>query len=70
MKRMFRHRNVPATAWVLAVAAVFGSRGGSGQRAVAQQQSSDDLGVVQLRPNFYMIAGSGTRNPCTERSLM
>jgi glyoxylase-like metal-dependent hydrolase (beta-lactamase superfamily II) len=54
MKRMFR--NVPAMALVLAVAAVLG---GWAQSAVAQQQNSDDLDVVQLRPNFYLIAGAG-----------
>src|SRR5262249_43963824 len=28
-------------------------------RAAAQQQSSDAIDVVQLRPNFYVIAGAG-----------
>ena len=28
-------------------------------RALAQQQSRDDLDVVQLRPTFYLIAGAG-----------
>jgi cyclase len=28
-------------------------------RADAQQQGSDDLDVIQLRPNFYVLAGAG-----------
>jgi cyclase len=58
MKRIFRHRTVLAPACVLTVAAVLGL-GGWVQHPVAQQQSSDDLDVVQLRPNFYVIAGAG-----------
>jgi hypothetical protein len=32
---------------------------GSAQRAVPQQEQSGGLDVVQLRPNFYVIAGAG-----------
>jgi glyoxylase-like metal-dependent hydrolase (beta-lactamase superfamily II) len=32
---------------------------GSAQRAVPQQEKSGGLDVVQLRPNFYVIAGAG-----------
>src|SRR2546422_5940364 len=46
--------------WLIAIAAVIApGLGGSAARAVAQGQSSDDLDVVQLRPNFYVIAGAG-----------
>lgn len=43
--------------WLLAVAVIFA--GGRAHRAIAQQQVSNDLEVVQLRPNFYVIAGAG-----------
>jgi len=33
--------------------------GGWAQRAVAQQSVSDGLDVVELRPNFFVIAGAG-----------
>ncbi len=44
--------------WAIAVAAGM-SFHGSAQRAVAQQEKSDGLDVVQLRPNFYVIGGAG-----------
>jgi glyoxylase-like metal-dependent hydrolase (beta-lactamase superfamily II) len=47
-----------AAMWVIAVAAGL-SFHGSAQRAVAQQEKSDGLDVVQIRPNFYVIAGAG-----------
>jgi len=53
-----RHHNVAATAWLLAVAVVL-VPGERAQRAVAQQEASNGLDVVQLRPNFYVIAGAG-----------
>jgi cyclase len=57
MRRIVGHLSVPAIAGLLVVA-VFLVPGGA-QRAVAQQQAGDDLDVVQLRPNFYVIAGAG-----------
>ena len=39
--------------------AVLLALGAATDRAVAQQQTSDSLDVVQLRPNFYVIAGAG-----------
>jgi hypothetical protein len=30
-----------------------------GQRAIARQQAADGLEFVQIRPNFYVIAGAG-----------
>jgi cyclase len=60
MERMYWRRNVAATAWVLALAAVLGlGAQGRAQRAGTQPQSSDELDVVQIRPNFYVIAGAG-----------
>ena len=47
-----------AAIWAVAVA-VGMSFHGSAQRAVAQQEKSGGLDVVQLRPNFYVIAGAG-----------
>jgi len=44
--------------WWLAFALLL-ALGGSAQRAVAQAQENDGLAVVQLRPNFYVIAGAG-----------
>ena len=45
-------------AWLLVVAVVLvpGSRT---ERVAAQQETSHGLDVVQLRPNFYVIAGAG-----------
>jgi glyoxylase-like metal-dependent hydrolase (beta-lactamase superfamily II) len=47
-----------AAIWAIAVA-VGMSFPSSAQRAVAQQEKSGGLDVVQLRPNFYVIAGAG-----------
>ena len=58
MKRIVRHFSVPVIAWVLVVA-VFLVPGIGAERAVAQQEAGTDLDVVQLRPNFYVIAGAG-----------
>ena len=44
--------------WWLALALLL-ALGGSTERAVAQAQENDGLAVVQLRPNFYVIAGAG-----------
>jgi glyoxylase-like metal-dependent hydrolase (beta-lactamase superfamily II) len=45
-------------AWWLAATVILGS-GGQTDRAAAQQALSSELEVVQLRPNFYLIAGAG-----------
>ncbi|HEY7448240.1 MAG TPA: MBL fold metallo-hydrolase [Vicinamibacterales bacterium] len=58
MRRSIRQRSVWLMAWWLAVAILLGS-GGQTERAVAQQQVGSELDVVQLRPNFYLIAGAG-----------
>ncbi len=42
--------------WLAAMVFAFG---GPARRAVAQDQSNSGLTVVQLRPNFYVIAGAG-----------
>ena len=44
--------------WWLALALLL-AFGGSAQWAVAQEQERDGLTVVQLRPNFFVIAGAG-----------
>ena len=46
-------------ALVLFATALFVSIGGGALLARASQQSSDDLDVVPVRPDFYMIAGAG-----------
>ena len=58
MRRIVRYGSVAATACVLAVVVVL-MLCGSTERALARQESSDDLTVVQLRPNFYVLAGAG-----------
>ncbi len=55
---MATHRSGRATVWWIAVVAVLGL-GVLPQRTGAQAQAGDDLDVVQLRPNFYLIAGAG-----------
>jgi cyclase len=55
---MATHRSGRATVWRIALAAVLGL-GVLPQRTGAQAQAGDDLDVVQLRPNFYLIAGAG-----------
>jgi cyclase len=57
MRRFVGYLSVPAIAWLLVIAVVLVP--GGAPRAVAQQQAGDDLDVVQLRPNFYVIAGAG-----------
>jgi glyoxylase-like metal-dependent hydrolase (beta-lactamase superfamily II) len=47
-----------AALWAIAIAAGL-SFHASAQRVVAQQEASGGLDVVQLRPNFYVIAGAG-----------
>jgi glyoxylase-like metal-dependent hydrolase (beta-lactamase superfamily II) len=47
-----------AAIWAIAVAAGL-SFHGSAHRAVAQQEKSDGLDVVQIRENFHVIAGAG-----------
>jgi glyoxylase-like metal-dependent hydrolase (beta-lactamase superfamily II) len=49
---------VLATIWAIAVAAGL-SFDGPVQHAVAQQEKSGGLDVVQIRENFYVIAGAG-----------
>jgi len=44
--------------WAIAVAASMSFQGAA-QRAVAPPEKSGGLDVVQLRPNFYVIAGAG-----------
>ena len=52
-----RHISHSAAICVLLVAAML--IGGGDQQASARQQASDELDVVQIRPNFYVIAGAG-----------
>jgi cyclase len=54
-RHLERHASVTACALVLALLLA----GGWDQRASARQQATDDLDVVQIRPNFYVIAGAG-----------
>ena len=58
MRPVLRHRHVAATSCVLAFATVL-LAGGITERALARQESGDALDVVQLRSNFYLIAGAG-----------
>jgi glyoxylase-like metal-dependent hydrolase (beta-lactamase superfamily II) len=44
--------------WILTVVVIV-VVAGYAHRAFAQQEARDDLDVVQLRPNFYVIAGAG-----------
>ncbi|RPJ33760.1 MAG: hypothetical protein EHM35_10285, partial [Planctomycetaceae bacterium] len=57
MRHIVGHLSVPAIAGLLVIAVCLVP--GGAQRAVAQRQAGDDLDVVQLRPNFYVIAGAG-----------
>ena len=57
MKQMVRFRGVAATAGVMVIVVLMAW--GSTERMMAQQASADDLTVVQLRPNFYVLAGAG-----------
>jgi cyclase len=51
-------RKAQARAWLLAVTTVL-ALGTFTARALGQESKADDLDVVQLRPNFYVIAGAG-----------
>jgi cyclase len=51
------HRGWAAAIALVAAAIVFAAAGS--QRALAQQAEGDGLTLVQLRPNFYVIAGAG-----------
>jgi len=51
-------RRILAAIWAIAIAAGL-SFHGAGQRAVARQEKSGGLDVVQLRSNFYVIGGAG-----------
>ena len=57
MKKRNLERHASAAACALAVAALL--VGGSDQRANAQPQTSSELDLVQIRPNFHVIAGAG-----------
>jgi len=58
MRRRVGQASGPAAVWLCAVAVVL-MWWGWPQGAVAQQESGSGLDVVQLRPNFYVIAGAG-----------
>jgi cyclase len=60
MNMFFSERKATRSVWLLAIAAAFGI-GDRLQSAVAQQsqRSGEVLQVLQVRPNFYMIAGAG-----------
>ena len=50
--------SVPVAACLLTVAAVL-APAVRAPNAIAQEPSRDDLDVIELRPNFYVIAGAG-----------
>jgi glyoxylase-like metal-dependent hydrolase (beta-lactamase superfamily II) len=50
--------SVPVAACLLTVAAVL-TPAVRAPNAIAQEPSRDDLDVIELRPNFYVIAGAG-----------
>src|SRR5258708_16126479 len=54
-------KSCTALGWLLAVAfaTVTAVAGGSNASAQQPQESGDDLEVLQVRPNVYMIAGAG-----------
>jgi cyclase len=58
VKRLEQHRHTWA-AMGLVAAAIILVVGSGPQRALAQQAEGDPLTLVQLRPNFYLIAGAG-----------
>jgi glyoxylase-like metal-dependent hydrolase (beta-lactamase superfamily II) len=58
VKRIVRRRTLAVTASSAAVALLL-MLGGSTQHIAAQPQTTHGLDVVQLRPNFYVIAGAG-----------
>lgn len=57
MHRMKRAHTASSAVCVLAIAAFLLS--GWEHPTSARQQASDDLDLVQIRPNFYVIAGAG-----------
>jgi glyoxylase-like metal-dependent hydrolase (beta-lactamase superfamily II) len=58
VRRLYRH-NPRAAAITLVAVAITLTSSASAQRAPAQQPDSDPPTLVQLRPNFYLIAGAG-----------
>ena len=58
MERTVGRRTVAAAGWSAAVAIAL-LLGSWTPRAVAQQEADDDLGAVELRPNFFVIGGAG-----------
>jgi len=58
VRRLYRH-SPRAAAVILVAAALMLTSSASWQRAFAQQTDSDPPTLVQLRPNFYVIAGAG-----------
>jgi len=54
-----QHRHTWAAAIGLGAAAIVLVFASGPQRALAQQAEGDQLTLVQLRPNFYVIAGAG-----------
>lgn len=57
MRRIQRHSPVYAA---LVAAAIVLTGGDGSPRALAQQPASEAIELVQLRPNFYLIAGAGS----------
>jgi cyclase len=58
MERIVRCAGTAAAASIVALIVVLGP-GAMSQRALAQQAGADGIEVVQIRPNFYVIAGGG-----------
>ena len=58
MRSVVRHHGIAATSCILALAWVL-IAGGLTQRAGAQEDPATGLDLVQIRPNFYVIAGAG-----------
>jgi glyoxylase-like metal-dependent hydrolase (beta-lactamase superfamily II) len=58
MERIIRCAGTAAAASIVALIVVLGP-GAMSQRALAQQAGADGIEVVQIRPNFYVIAGAG-----------
>jgi len=58
MRTVVRRGKVAATSGVLVLAGIL-MAGALTERAVARQESGTGLDLVQIRPNFYVIAGAG-----------
>jgi cyclase len=58
MRRRFHYVAAPPTAWLFAILVALGLCTWV-EHASAQEPNNDDLDVVQLRPNFYLIARAG-----------